>query len=350
MKVQNLSQIQITHDSPGGLRNGSTVKGRVMALNDNGSYTISLAGQAINVSSRVPLNIGSAFQAKILVQDNKILLHLLNNEFSSIQTQKFYPEDLEKIPLAQNLQDYLTGMGLPLEGDSLRLLQFMRENGVRFDFEKLRRIFSRNARDEHKSEKVQASIILEEKGIDCQPQIVDGILFNDNSGQQQYTENDDSEQNDDEEVFQLEPFFDEVDKACENKRFGPLTFFNTFSEGENHWVILPFEWSYNHTTGDFRVFYNRVSKTPGKIIISCATDLKKYIFKLKLNKGIASSVEFAVEPPLNLEIQQNLLFEFKEKLSILSKNNSIKIEIADYKVLQGFSPENEPVTILRETV
>lgn len=355
MKVENQSQVQVTQNTHRGLQEGSSVRGRVISANPDGSYKISLAGQMLNVSSKVPLEAGSVFQARLSVAENKILLQLLNTAGTENLLQNFYPEDVDNGSPSQFLKDYLSSLGLPLEGDSLRLLQFMRQNGIKFDFDRLRKIFirnsvSKNTKKEDRNERLQAFLILEEKGIDSQVQIVDGLLYNDSS-QNNQDSSDEPDFSEESGVVDFNQYLDQVKQAAVSKKAGPLTFFNSLSEGDNHWIVLPFEWDFHHGIGDIRVFYNKITKSPGKIIIRCTTDLKKYIFKLKLCNNNVRFLQIALEPPLNLENQQSLLFELKKSLQkICNTDSSVSVEIADYKTLDGFAPENEPVTVLRESV
>ena len=68
------------------LRSGSVVTGRVLSKNGSSSYTLSLAGQKIEVHSQASLQEGLVFRAKVSLSGNQVQLSLLQE--ANAQNQK----------------------------------------------------------------------------------------------------------------------------------------------------------------------------------------------------------------------------------------------------------------------
>jgi len=345
MKVQQLSQVQISQNTTSGIKEGSVVNGRVLSSNGNGSFTVSLAGQKINVSSQANLIPGQTFQAAINIHDGKVLLKLIQTLPES-KTMQFFPADLDSKNPPQTLVNYLNGLGLPADSASMKLLQFLQDSGFKFDSSRLRKILSKNQKAQDKTEKNQLSLLMNEKGIEGDFQPVNAVIYNDQQHNRQKNEENNQPHTDEEAV---KDYFKQVSENC-NNRNGVLTLFNSLSEGENHWIILPFEWPLQNSNGVIRMLFNKKAKSLNRLIIDCNGNMKKHKIVLNYSNNSVKSVKFSSEPEVSFEKREQLCnmltAVFQDKLNC----SDVKVDYVQYETVEGFAPENYPLTMVRERV
>lgn len=119
------------------LREGASVFARVISKDAPASYTLSLAGARVSVTSQRELSPGSTFTATVKFQDGKILLvpspETADGEAETVA--KFWRPDVGadgKI-LDARLASYFESLALPPDELSLSLFRAMRALGMRFD-------------------------------------------------------------------------------------------------------------------------------------------------------------------------------------------------------------------------
>ena len=159
------------------LRNGSLVTARVVSQNGNGSYTVSLAGQMIEVRSKVPLQKGQVFQAKVAMSGNQLFLSLVSEAKNAGELVQKLP--VQNQNLSPQLQNFLSSLGFEPNLDSFKIVQFMQQLGMKFDVESAKKALNQSKKDGTvRQEKAQISLLLEEKGIAASDERVSAIVGN----------------------------------------------------------------------------------------------------------------------------------------------------------------------------
>ncbi|MBP5283609.1 MAG: hypothetical protein J6Y93_02965 [Treponema sp.] len=347
VRVYNPVQVFVSHSRNAQIKNGNVVRGHILSANADATYTVRLAGQKFNAASQTKLVPGQFFEARIDVRDNKVFLSLIS-EKTAEATASFYPSDLESAEPPRQLVNYLASLGLPPESTALRLVQFMQESGFKFAPGKIRNILKeRHENDRDADEKNQTALLLSEKGLPFTGEYVSEIIYNSQEhGHKKENEQDDFSGAGNNGV--MDDYFSSVRKACDRNREGLLTLFNTMSEGERHWVVLPFEWDYKSFNGVIRVLYDKTAERTDKIVISCNNDLKKYSFVIELDNDRVRRLTFSSVPSLLPEMQETFASVLEGILREKLHSESVYVSYCDSSLLEGFAPENVPLTVVKE--
>ena len=338
------------------LRNGSLVTARVVSQNGNGSYTVSLAGQMIEVRSQVPLQKGQVFQATVAMSGNQIFLSLLSESKNAGELVQKLP--VQNQNLSPQLQNFLTSLGFEPNLDSFKIVQFMQQLGMKFDVESAKKALNQSKKDGTlNQEKAQISLLLEEKGIAASDERVSAILGNgkrkDENGKRKKEERNGQlpvsrEQGavDDgfsvPSVFSVRNFFDSVDSASHSHKVGILSAFNTVLSAKgknpplNHWILLPFEWNFQNYTGNIRLLFDSELKNIQKAVIDVKNSANQHTFLLGFEKNQLSAVKFATSLAFSDDAEKllsNLLFS--------NFNREIPVKFVNFDSVQGFCADDE---------
>ena len=338
------------------LRNGSVVTARVLSRNGNGSYTVSLAAQMIEVRSQVPLQKGQVFQATVAVSGNQIFLSLLSESKNAGELVQKLP--VQNQNLSPQLQNFLTSLGFEPNLDSFKIVQFMQQLGMKFDVESAKKALNQSKKDGTlNQEKAQISLLLEEKGIAASDERVSAILGNgkrkDENGKRKKEERNGQlavsrEQGavDDgfsvPSVFSVRNFFDSVDSASHSHKVGILSAFNTVLSAKgknpplNHWLLLPFEWNFQNYAGNIRLLFDSELKNIQKAVIDVKNSANQHTFLLGFEKNQLSAVKFATSLAFSDDAEKllsNLLFS--------NFNREIPVKFVNFDSVQGFCADDE---------
>ena len=359
------------------LRNGSLVTARVVSQNGNGSYTVSLAGQMIEVRSQVPLQKGQVFQATVAMSGNQIFLSLLSESKNAGELVQKLP--VQNQNLSPQLQDFLTSLGFEPNAESLKLFQFMQQLGIKIDVPLAKKALLASKKGGPGGEKAQVALLLEEKGIAASDERVSAILGNgkrkDENGKRKKEERNGQlavsrEQGavDDgfsvPSVFSVRNFFDSVDSASHSHKVGILSAFNTVLSAKgknpplNHWILLPFEWNFQNYTGNIRLLFDSELKNIQKAVIDVKNSANQHTFLLGFEKNQLSAVKFASSTFLNKDYRgkpdndsggksdsDKITFLHAEKLlsNLLFSNfnREIPVKFVNFDSVQGFCAADE---------
>ena len=336
------------------LRSGTVVTGRVLAKNGDGSYSVSLAGQKINVKSETPLQIGSVFSARVNLKGESVELSLVKENVSSEILQKFGGAS-EISPQVANI---LSSLGFEPNTESFKILQFMQQIGMKFDVESAKKALKQAKDSENKEEKAQVSLLLEEKGIKANDERVQAII-----GRKHQNENgkrkEESRKRETEsgkwkaQVFSCEAvkaYFARVDEAASSHEVGALSAFNTVLSSckkdvpLRHWIVLPFEWNFRFYSGNMRLLFDSELKNLEKLVIELNNPVKNHIFVLNYKNAEVSSVKFASDS----EITDSKKSHLCEVLSSMF-NKKVSVELDDFASLKGFCAGYEKFSMLDGT-
>lgn len=354
VNTSNVSSATNNNSAPK-LHSGSIVKGRVISQIGVNSYVLSVAGNKISVQSHIQLKPGTLFTGQIGVKNNTITIKLLgeNNKETAltlINSSRFNPQN-------SALAGMLESFGLPVVPESLSLLQFALSMGIKPEAGKLIKSFVRgNEKNNKNPEKAQTALLIEEKGLNATDYAVEAVTNsfsgkNDNNEKQKPQESFKSidslqEENPDEQKKNLQSYFEEVDAAAKLDKAGPLTLFNMVKgirQNNAHWIVLPFEWTYNNSDGVIRVLFDEDKKSVRKAVINCNESTKKIACVIYFHKQKVESVRFGItgfnEQKLNSCVKlMGSLFPESE------------IEAVDYEVLKGFAADDIDIPVFRGEV
>lgn len=354
---QNLRNVSV-------LRSGTVVTGRVLASNSNGTYTLSLAGQIVEVKSEAKLSVGQTFKAKVSIENNHVALSLVQDSKDSsemVQQFKFSGQNL-----SPQLQNFLSSLGFEPNAESFKILQFMQQLGMKIDVESAKRALAKQRPfEKESSQKSQLALLLDEKGIDSGEETVNAVLGH---GKQNQEENRHGKnQQNHEELQQKHPeglisgknkitaseikkFFESVDSASVSNEPGILSAFNTIlSAGDKmpplrHWLIFPFEWDFNAYHGNIRLLFDPELKKLEKAVIDLKNPEKKYIFVLYYKNNEVGSIKFSSDSSSIAAGGSSTKF----LRSLLPER--IKIEAVDFDSLTGFCCDDEQISVLNGSV
>ena len=305
------------------LRADSVVTARVVRQTGLGRYVISVAGRQLAVQSRVPLQTGATFSARISVRDGQVIFSLTNGagEVKPLVSQfsAFSLQTGAESPLAQ----LLASLGLPATAESFGLLQFAERMGMKIDARQLRRALAVANMAGGGEEMPQMALVLDEKGADAVRFLSDGG----GSGKRRQQDENEKEcppqeedtadmrsdsvgnaessllpQCPDDDHALLASYFASVDEAAAQNEAGRLTLFNMLRGGARasdaaRWVILPFEWTLGYR-GDIRLLTD-AENTLQEIIVNAKNPHTQWHVVVYCPHGAVTSVRFSHVPELD---------------------------------------------------
>lgn len=354
------------------LKDGSFVAVNVLKNNGNGSYLISFAGSRFNVKSKVALEPGEKFLAKLSVQENKVFLtpqkslnHIEETENSNL-LNKTQNAELVKI-----LLEY----GLVPDSITIKIMQFLQQGNFSLDknlMQKARIIALNFPGNEKKAAEIAISLF--EKGVNANVQIVkkflDSMFVSDKNPENSPREHKDSSQAENSSREQknsqqkqknqnLQILVKNLFGSVPENSPGLLSLFNQISEkSDKHWILLPYEWNFTRkngksvkTSGFIRLLLNKSLKTVEKISVNC--DVKNsskkwtnYFFVLYLNSSKVKEVRFCTLPAL---LTSQISFEERRLGELFSSgmnlDDSVTVTYSPLTLIEGlFSDSEIPLT------
>ncbi|MBD5436418.1 MAG: hypothetical protein HDR36_07930 [Treponema sp.] len=147
------------------VREGDFLFVRILQNQGGGKYLASFAGGRFFVKSDFPLKAGETFRAQVKIVNGKFFLLPQNGSgkisgANAISVQNFNFQSPEA-------SAFVASLGLPADGISQKILQFLMQNGARLDpalMKKARRLAAKFAGREIDAS--ESAILLEQKGFD----------------------------------------------------------------------------------------------------------------------------------------------------------------------------------------
>jgi len=331
------------------LHDGSIVKVRVISKEKSGFYALSFAGHKFQVQSQKALLPGQIFKAQIFIKDGKVFL---KEVFESAKNSGLETFNLKKFDSSNpGLKNMLIKLGLPVVPESLRLIQFALEMGIKIEPSKLKNSLLRGQKSGKKDiQKSQTALLLEEKGLSPTDFAVEAVTRNfcgeENSGKKDRENNENSffdKKSDEGKINSddIKAYFETVFESVRENKCGPLSLFNSIkpkNSAESHWIVLPFEWSFKGYFGVIRVLLSSDKKCIKKLLINCKNSQKSYSFVLYLNENKVDAIKFALN-----NASDSVLRFMSRKLKTFFPWSSV--ESADFEELEGFAAENTELGI-----
>lgn len=347
------------------LHDGSVVKARVISKEKSGFYAVSFAGHKFRVQSQKTLLPGQVFKAQIFVKDGKVFLKEVLESAKNSGLETFNLKNFDSSN--PGLKNMLVKLGLPVIPESLRLIQFALEMGIKIEPSKLKTSLLRGQKSEKKDiQKSQVALLLEEKGLSSTDFAVEAVTRNfydeensekkdrDNDGNSFFEKksgdksNEKSSEKSDKESGEgkinsddIKEYFESVFERARKNKCGPLSLFNSLkpkNSAERHWIVLPFEWNFDGYFGVIRVLLSADKKCIKKLLINCKNSQKSYSFVLYLSENKVKAIKFALK-----NASDSVLRFMNQKLKTFFPLSSV--ESADFEELEGFAAENTELGI-----
>lgn len=347
------------------LHDGSVVKARVISKEKSGFYAVSFAGHKFRVQSQKTLLPGQVFKAQIFVKDGKVFLKEVLESAKNSGLETFNLKNFDSSN--PGLKNMLVKLGLPVIPESLRLIQFALEMGIKIEPSKLKNSLLRGQKNEKKDiQKSQVALLLEEKGLSPTDFAVEAVTRNfydeensekkdrDNDGNSFFGKksgdksNEKSSEKSDKKSGEgkinsddIKDYFESVFESARKNKCGPLSLFNSLkpkNSAESHWIVLPFEWNFDGYFGVIRVLLSADKKCIKKLLINCKNSQKSYSFVLYLSENKVKAIKFALK-----NASDSVLRFMNQKLKTFFPLSSV--ESADFEELEGFAAENTELGI-----
>lgn len=357
IQTQNISQV---NQQP--LKDGEQVFVRVLKELGGGNYTVSFAGNRVDVQSQRILSPGESFKAVLRMVDGKLMIFPRQGEEAVSKNQS-------------SIQEMLAMQGFSNDALSVSLIAFMQEMGLKIDKSIMQKasMLARRFPGKEKAAAEIASMLLE-KGIEADEEMIRKLLMlvdsgfseegsgegkNKNADQnpnQNSTENkkvlgQDEVQNPQEQNVNLEQKLNQEGKVLLEELFGKdqsleilsrkggfLTLVNHIKCSRHHWCFLPYEWNVagKTYTGMIRLLCDTDTHETEKMEINAEIGLKKYHFVLYYNAGKVKEVRFCTLPPLlshEILLEEKRLGEFLH--SGMNQANSVPVTYSTSAFIDG---------------
>ena len=264
-----------------GLKVGDFVFVRVLKKLENNKAVISFGGQSFealiddknHLLSKYPSgNINGGFRAKILQENNQILLHIFEKS-EIVENQNIIKNSIHNFTNQNEIKNYLLNLGLIPDEVSYKIIQFIQQMGYYFDgkkIENIRKIVLQFPGNEKKAS--EAAIYLEEKGLPVTKDSIQDFM---------------------EKIQGLRSFDNNfLAKSNSSKKSG------------KYWICLPFEYVINNqnTTGTIFLLKEESGNFVSQINIRLFSLDKNFLFRIYLknphNQGkiFLSKILFYVYP------------------------------------------------------
>ena len=341
------------------LREDSLISVRILKVLSPGSFLASFASGRFTVHSELPLREGIFFQAKVHIENGKLML-LPQDRNTAVFTIPSSGTDLQNGALFS----YLSSLGLGGDIHSKKILQFLMQDGFSINRKMLQRIYRAASRFSGKEVLAgQLALAMEEKGISCDSPLLEYLLDFLDEGENPseshekkfsgYFSHIDSENY----AFvrqikeELKNFFDDLlsgdyDHAPSDD--GRLAFFNQYLDSKQKtekktWIIVPFEFSVkgNPGTGFMKVFLDTGAGVTEKMVIDFKINGKKMFFLLNFIGKKCKKILFNMEG-INVDQHESMTAMMRS----FYNDQSIEIEyVADLD--SAFGVQDLPVKTVR---
>ncbi|MBQ9495181.1 MAG: hypothetical protein IJR50_06030 [Treponema sp.] len=350
------------------LREGASVRVRVIAQTGSQSYVVSFAGNRFAVTSRVPLAEGAVFNAVVSFQNGTITLkgeHAVLSHAQLVQTLS--PEVNADGSLAPELARYFSELGLRPDAVTLALFNAVKEFGAKFDVRVLNRVHDIALKFPGKEkEAAEAALMMEQKGMCASSDAVHALLDNDESNGNENGSGADSgarsllRKNDDMHellnalTHEIRQFFCGIfdGSGSSVQECDVLTVFNhRASAAETNIVQIPFAVAISGKecgSGILRCFFEKNQKKMQKCAITINFLHKKYYFVIYLN-GKTAVVKYGSDEPHHLHA--SAADDLRDCLQkALSGQRDVVVVNENAATLAGFCSERETIAIVRGSV
>lgn len=333
-KIQISSQNQNNQPS---IKNGSQIVLKVVSKISTDLYVVNVAGKNISVKSEFPLTTGQSLFSKVEIKNGNVVFRIIK------KNSKINKLNILSMKDSSSLALFCEKNGIPATAESLKLLQFVLDMGIKFNSNRINKKlkeFSSFKNEKEKTEKSKISFLLEEKGILPINDFVEKISAD---NQNFRNKNSKEEQNQQKQIKiitkdEIKDYFNEVFSSSKNNKSGLLTLFNSLlpADKELNWIILPFEWNYKNFAGQIRILFDN-KKNIQKIVIDCSNSLKKMIFVLYYIQNGKCKIDFGV----NFEIEKGIYESLKNELINFLKSKEIYVpdenfSLCDYNTIDSF--------------
>ncbi len=297
----------------------SGVSVKVIKNLGNGSYTVLIQGEKLNVKSKIPLCEGSTFKAILEAgEGSKIIIKALSEQ----KAADFFPH---------TLIEFLNSAGIEQDAAAMKIVQQMVQSGVRLDKAIIRKAKSVSALFPGKELKAaEISAMLMEKGIEPEEKLIEKFLLLTEPCKWK-----DSGSEEKDSAKSSESFLKKIYREIPESKAGILTLANHLKSKEGtgkHWIILPFLWQLgkSEAKGLIRILIDFNKKITEKIQINCEFEWKKFFFVLYLNKSKVTEVRFCTLPSL---LTSNIHSEEERLGDLLCSGMNGKSVTATYSAL-----------------
>lgn len=316
--------------SSNNLKDGGFVFVRVLGESKNGRLLVSFAGNVFEAGTKEEfgaLKAGDSFKAQLkVVNGNVHLVPLLKEKAENIDEQGLLNKD-------EIYAQMFAKMGLLQDETSLKLLQFMRENGVYFSKQELVKL-QKKAKSFGTKENKAAEIAayLKSKGIEPSDDTIEEILSLLETELKPRKTNLLPEKKTD--SF-LDFIYSNAADALGAKQ-GLLTLSNHLGNSDSHWIVLPFEKQLKNQLwhGTIRILLDKTIHSVKKFYVNAKNEEKSLIFEFFPPKNMhkAFEIRYAIVP----EASKNEVGHFTQILeSIFAAEEGRSVKITYSQNLQN---------------
>ena len=320
--VTHISLDKAALSSTTALKDGGFVFVRVLGQKLDGKMLVSFAGNVFEADSKIAggLKQGDSFKAQLKIANGNVNLIPVK------------AESAEAFQVADNTQALYASMcsafGLAADETSLKLLQFMRENGAYFTKDELQALQKKAKKFGSKAAKMaEIAAFLKSKGIEPDDEAIDEIsaLFDDSAKKKKSKNISDGQLNSLTGSF-LDLLYQNPEAVLKAKK-GLLTLSNHLGNENTHWIVLPFEKEMNETLwqGNIRLLLDKSIHSVKKFYINAKNNEKSLIFEFFPPKNMhrVFVIRYAVEP----EVSENEVGRFTEILENIFAAEGRSLEI-----------------------
>ena len=303
------------------LKDGGFVFVRVLGAKPDGKMLISFAGNVFEADSKLAgsLKPGDSFKAQLRIANGNVNLVPVKAEAAeTVQTAE-----------ANNalFASMCNALGLMPDEVSLKLLQFMRENGAYFTKEELQLLQKKAKASGSKAARMaEIMAFLKAKGIEPDDEAVNEILaFLENPEKKKSKKITDN--NSEKLTGSFLDLLYENPESVLKAQNGLLTLSNHLGNENTHWIVLPFEKEEAGTLwkGNIRLLLDKSTHSVKKLYINAKNDEKSLIFEFFPPKNMhrVFEIRYAVEP----EVSENEVGRFTEILENIFAAEGRNLEI-----------------------
>lgn len=351
IKAHSTASVSVNNTAGG----GSVVSVKVLHDNGGGSYTVSFGGCRYSVKSNIPLKEGQVFKANVKFDGQKIILEQRGQtpQVLDVREELLLPDGTP----GEQLSAYLTQFGLVPDKVTVSIMQFLQQNGLKFDFslmQKARLLAMKFPGKER--EAADAALLLMENGISADEEILRHLMnvfdgqeegYSSNRGDRPLPQNSGGSDKGDRPL----DFTDYLYANPLPEKQNLLAFVNHYAKNNSHWIFLPYEYSIKNkkATGFLKILLNISEQKVEKMQINASFPLKKYFFVLKFKQSKVLEVRFCTLPSLlPSEIRSEELRLGGYFNSGMNQDNPVAVTYSALALTQGICTECKPPAFIEE--